>query len=141
MAKDISPVMEGIFEVGPPARLIGAKCPKCNKQFFPAPMVCPSCLGPVNPFRLPTEGKIYSFTVVRTRPPFGLPQPYAVAYIDLAGGGLRIIGLLDPKATETLYIDQAVTLKVGAIGLDRTGQPCLRYFFTPKRERAVHEKG
>ncbi len=141
MVENLEPVMERIFEVGPPTELIGVKCSTCNKKFFPAPMVCPYCLGPLSPVRLSREGKIYSFTIVRTKPPFELPQPYPIGYIDLVGDGLRIIGLLDPQETENLHIDQEVNLIVGPIGVDRTGKPCLRYYFTPKNNKVAHEKG
>ncbi len=87
---------------------------------------------PVKSIRLSTKGTIYSFTVIRTKPPFGLPQPYAVGYVDLEDDNLRIIGLLDPEKISALSVGKPVTLSIAPIGLDRSGQPCLRYFFTTK---------
>jgi len=96
------------------------------------PAVCPHCLEPVKSVRLSKEGTIYSFTVVRIKPPFGLPQPYSVGYIDLKDDNLRIISLLDPEKVDKLSVGAPVALSVAPIGLDRDGQPCLRYFFTTK---------
>ncbi len=132
MNNDLKPVMEGIFEVGPPSRLNGAICPECNKKFFPKPMVCPHCLGEVQNIELSTEGKIYTYSILRTKPPYGLPQPYAVGWVDLEADGLRIFSLLDPDRISDLDFGKRVTLRVGAIGVDNNGQACLRYYFTPK---------
>ena len=35
MNSKLKPMKEGIFEVGPPPKLRGAKCPECNEKFFP----------------------------------------------------------------------------------------------------------
>lgn len=131
MTDKLSLVMEGIVELGSQVKLIGGHCFKCKKKFFPSPMVCPYCIGPIDQVHLSTKGKIYSLTIVRIKPPFGLPEPYGVAYIDLMSDGLRIFSLLDPKRTTSFSIDQAVVLRVGSIGHNRDGKTCLRYFFTP----------
>jgi uncharacterized protein len=132
--ENIKPVLDGIFETGPSPSLLGGYCPVCERKFFPEPAVCPQCLMPVKSVHLSKEGTIYSFTVVRIKPPFGLPQPYAVGYVDLEDDNLRIIGLLDPGKIDELSVGTPVTLSVAPMGLDRCGQPCLRYFFTT-RER------
>jgi uncharacterized OB-fold protein len=87
----------------------------------------------MNPTYLASEGTLYSFAIVRTRPPFGLPEPYAVGYVDLDDCGLRIISLLDPEKTEDLAIGQRVALKVGPLGVNPGGEPCIRYLFSPAR--------
>lgn len=132
MNNELKPVMEGIFQVGPPPRLRGAICPECQQKFFPKPMVCPSCLGELKDIELSSEGKIYTYTVLRTKPPYELPQPYAVGWVDLEADGLRIFSLLDPEGIADLSIGKRVTLRVGAIGVGNDGQPCLRYYFSPK---------
>ncbi len=133
MNQQLKPVMDEIFEKGPPPRLQGGSCPACGRQFFPRPLVCPICLGATSPTYLASEGTLHSFAIVRTRPPFGLPEPYAVGYVDLDDCGLRIISLLDPDKTGELAIDQRVALKVGPLGVNRSGEPCMRYFFSPSR--------
>jgi len=130
--ENIKPILEGIFQTGPFPSLLGGYCPACRRKYFPAPAVCPRCLMTVRSVPLSREGVIYSFTIIRTKPPFGLPQPYAVGYVDLVDDNLRVIGLLDHEKLDRLSVGREVTLSVAPIGLDRSGQPCLRYFFTTK---------
>lgn len=132
MNSELKPVMEGVFETGPSPRLIGALCPKCNEKFFPKPMVCPHCLEEVQETKLSTDGKIYTFAILRKRAPYGLPEPYAGGYVDLEGDGLRIYTLFDPDKVYALKIGMPVTLRVGEVGVNNDGEPCLRYYFTTK---------
>lgn len=132
MNEGLKPILDGIFETYPSPSLLGGYCPECDRKYFPTPTVCPQCLKPVRSVRLSRKGTIYSFTVIRIKPPFGLPQPYAVGYVDLEEDNLRVIGLLDPEKIDMFSVGKPVTLSVAPIGLDRSGQPCLRYFFTTK---------
>jgi uncharacterized OB-fold protein len=132
MANELKPVMEGIFEAGSSPRLIGGICPKCNRKFFPKPIVCPYCLEEPRETKLSTEGKIYTYAVLRTRAPYGLPQPYADGYVDLEEDSLRIHSLFDPEKISDLEIGKPVTLRVGPMGVGNDGEPCLRYYFTTK---------
>ena len=114
--------------------LLAGFCQKCGTRFFPKPKLCPTCLTEVELAELGSCGSIYSYTVVRIKPPLGLPQPYAVGYIDI--GGLRIFSLLDPDRVEELHIGQHVRLAVRQLGVDGLGKPCLRPYFTPGSEEA-----
>ena len=135
IANNIPPVAPGVFTLPPydhdSPRLIGGSCPVCKRKYFPRPRYCRACLGPVEECDLGYEGTIYTFTVVRTKPPFGLPQPYSAGYIDLAGSGLRIYCLLDQAAIDQLRIGLPVRLAVGVMGHDGKGSPRLRPYFTP----------
>jgi len=111
--------------------LIGGRCPACGRWYFPQPDLCRHCQAALERASLGSRGEIYSNTVVRTKPPLGLPRPYAVGYIDLAEQPLRIFMLLDPSATDTLRIGQQVELAVGPLGVNRERVPCLRPFFRP----------
>lgn len=124
--------MEGVFDPGPPPRLLGGFCPECQKKYFPKPLVCPNCLEQVNNAELSSMGVLYSYTVVRVKPPFGLPQPYAVGYVDLEADGLRVFGLLDPDKIDLLAPGQSLVLKVAPVGVNARGETCLRYYFTPR---------
>ena len=110
--------------------LIGGHCPACGRDFFPLPRYCPQCLGPVQERSLGGDGVIHSYTVVRARPPLGLPHPYAVGFIDLADSGLRVFGLLNPDDIERLAMGRRVGLKTGPLGVDNQGEPCTRPFFS-----------
>ena len=133
---DIPPVAPGIFTLPPydqaPPKLLGGLCPVCNRYYFPRPKYCRVCLDAVEETTLGSEGTIYSYTVIRRKPPLGLPDPYSVGYIDLVETGLRIFCLLDPKAIDELRIGLPVKLAVGPLGHDGRGAPRLRPYFTPQ---------
>ena len=116
---------------GNPPTLIGGRCPQCGKWFFPKPEFCSKCLHDVDEVSLGSSGSIYSSTIVRTKPPLGLPQPYGIAYVDLDGCGLRVFCLLDPQRLDQCSIGTTVRLEVAPMGVDLLGKPCLRPYFTP----------
>jgi len=132
---EIQPVARGVFSLPPydrrPPWLLGGWCPACNEYYFPRPPYCRSCLGPVQEVSLGSRGTIYSFTVIRTKAPFGLPTPYSVGYIDLTEKPLRVFCMLDPGAVDRLRVGQTVRLAVEPLGQNAQGEPCLRPFFTP----------
>jgi len=130
MNEKLKPVMDGIFESGPSPRLLGAMCPTCRQKFFPRRVVCPYCLDELEDIKLSSVGKIYTFSVLRTKAPYGLPQPYAGGYVDLEDDGLRIYTLFDPEKISDLDFGKRVTLRVGPLGVNNDGEPCLRYYFT-----------
>jgi uncharacterized OB-fold protein len=117
-------------ENGTGPKLVGGYCKKCRRYFFPKPKFCRKCFSDVEEINLDSVGTLYSFTVVRTKPPFGLPEPYAVGYVDLDQCGLRIFALLDPLQVEDLAIGRSLKLMVGQIGQNIDGQDCLRPYFT-----------
>ncbi len=124
------PVAESIFAPSKDGfELVGAWCEDCDKYFFPTREHCSSCHGHTVQTGLGSHGTVYSFTIVRTKPPFGLSQPYGVAYIDLEACSLRVFGLLDPQQLEKIHIGAPVRLLVGPMGVNNADQPCLRPFF------------
>ncbi len=133
------PMLPGIFTLPPygekPPMLLGGYCAHCDATFFPKPRYCPRCLATPELREIGNAGLIHSFTLVRTKPPMGLPQPYGVGYVDLeadeAGPGLRVFCLFDPDFVDQLEIGAAVTLQVGPMGHDGRGEPRLRPFFKP----------
>jgi len=132
---DIPPIAPGIFRLpkrpGEPPQLLGGYCPACKAHLFPKPPMCPDCFGEVDEADLGSEAVIYSFTVIHTKPPLGLPQPYAVGYVDMCKTGLRLFFLLDPARIDDLRIGSAVRLLVACLGHDSHGEPRLRPYFTP----------
>lgn len=133
----LKPVLPDLFSLGrgdenTPA-LLGGFCPDCNRHFFPRPKYCPNCLNEVDQVPLKSDGAIYSYTFVRIKPPLGLPSPYSVVYVDLSEINLRVFGLFDPEAADDLRIGLEVELAVGPLGVDSSGQSCLRPYFTPRK--------
>lgn len=111
--------------------LVGSRCPDCGAWAFPALARCPHCQGRPRAARVGTAGSLYTYTVVRTRAPFGLPEPYAVGYVDLDESGLRVFGLIDPQAAEALEVGQRMEIGLRPLGQDGQGRPCQRPFFLP----------
>jgi len=133
----IPPVVSGVFTLPPYDKtaptMLGGLCKVCGRYYFPKPVYCRTCLEQVELTSVGSEGSIYSYTVIRTKPPLGLPQPYAVGYIDLEETRLRIFCLLDPTAIDQLQVGLPVSLRVGPLGHDGTGASCLRPYFSPRR--------
>jgi uncharacterized OB-fold protein len=134
MIEALPPLLPDLFESlgtgGKRFGLIGGFCPQCRQYFFPLIEQCSSCRNPLTRKVVGENGSIYSYTVVCMKAPFGLPEPYAVAYIDLMETPLRIFGLIDPDDTESLDVGAAVQLSVKAIGVDAAGRQCLRPVFS-----------
>lgn len=140
---DLPPVMPGLFAWPPDRterpRLLGGYCPACGRHFFPRPHYCPGCLGRVESSEVGVTGVIYSHTVVRVKAPLGLPEPYAVGYVDLDQTGLRVFSLFDPEAIPRLRVGLAVVLTVTPLGQNLFGSPCLRPVFTPIEKEPTGE--
>ncbi|MBM5812566.1 MAG: DNA-binding protein [Gammaproteobacteria bacterium] len=131
MTAELPPFVPGVFQAGASGPvLLGSRCGSCQQHFFPACELCPDCLSATSTAELGAHGRIYSHTVVRTKPPLGLPAPYAVGYVDLDDCGLRVFALLDPALVGRLQIGLPVRLAVAPLGTDQHGQPCLRPYFT-----------
>jgi uncharacterized OB-fold protein len=133
----IPPMTPGVFsrstpEGGPP-QLLGGYCGGCDRYFFPRPRYCRKCLEPADETEIGSTGKIHSFTVVRTKPPLGLPRPYSVGYIDLDDTGLRIFCLLDSEQIDEFQVGSEVCLAVAPLGHDGKGEARLRPYFTLRK--------
>lgn len=117
--------------------LVGGWCPACRRHAYPRVARCSACHAALERAVVGRRGRVYSYTVVRTRAPFALPEPYAVGYVDLAESGLRVFALLDPARIDALRIGLPVRLDLQALGVDAAGQPCLRPVFGPDDEVAA----
>lgn len=129
----LPPVAVDLFAAGEDGKygLVGGCCPTCQRDFYPRLDFCPGCLQPAQRTILGGSGRIYSFTVIRTRPPYQLPEPYAVGYIDLEESGLRVFGLFVPQVPERLQIGMPVEMTVIPLGVDNEGKACRRPVFLP----------
>lgn len=129
----LPPIVPDLFEEleGRPGHhaLVGGHCAHCDRHFFPLQHQCSACFRPLQRRVFGERGHIYSFTVVRTKAPFSLPEPYAVGYVDLADVRLRVFALLDPTAIDQLTVGAPVILKTLPLGVDGAGTPCVRPVF------------
>lgn len=127
----LAPFAPGIFRgSGEGARLIGSRRGAETRPHFPALERCGDD-SEWEEVELPAKGTLYSYTVVRVKPPVGLPTPYAVGYVDLDGIGLCIFALLDPSAVDDYRIGMRVRLTSGPLGVDLDGVACERPYFRP----------
>lgn len=69
-------------------RLEANQCTKCGKIFFPPRLICSKCKSrEFGTVKLPEEGKIFSFTIIRTSSSeFREYSPFAIAIIELDNG-------------------------------------------------------
>ncbi len=83
-------------------RLIGGLCKDCGKRFYPPRPACPACGSEnVEQVKLPEEGRLLYFTVIRSPPRDFGPQPYIVGIVELKDG-TRIITQIVDAAPESL---------------------------------------
>lgn len=70
-------------------RLEASKCINCGQIHFPPRLVCGNCSSQKSEIiRLSNEGKIVTWTVIHTTAPqFKKCTPYALAIVELDGGG------------------------------------------------------
>jgi len=104
------------FSVAPPA-LLGGRCSACGTTRFPWRDICPACQSrEVAEVPLPVTGTIYTFTIVRNKPPGYLGEvPYAFGFVDL-DIGLRVISTLVADDLEALAIGDRVEFDLLMVG-------------------------
>jgi uncharacterized OB-fold protein len=99
-----------VFSADPPT-LLGSSCRQCARKAFPPREVCPGCgaISDAEPAPLATEGRIYSFTVVR-QAPAGLRTPYVLGYVDLPADEVRVLSRIEGLPAERVEIGLPVRL-------------------------------
>jgi uncharacterized protein len=98
------------------AHLVGARCEACGTHTFPAQSACPRCGAGTAEVALPRSGRLWSWTVQRTRPksPYRGPDeftPFAVGYVDV--GPVRVEARLERSPVEAWQIGDPVQLVAG----------------------------
>ncbi|HDJ89811.1 MAG TPA: Zn-ribbon domain-containing OB-fold protein [Thermoprotei archaeon] len=83
-------------------RLIGSKCKRCGKIFYPPRKVCLKCGSrELEEVFLARRGKVLSYTVIRSPPTSFIPyKPYIVALIQLDDGTKIFSQLTDVEPEE-----------------------------------------
>lgn len=111
------------------ACLIGSLCGDCGTHVFPPVPVCPECMSEnVGDSDLPTEGTLYSWSVVHVAPK-GWNVPYIAGYVDLANA-VRVFAHITGTDADKLSMDMPVSLTTAVLG-DTDGVPVESYAFTP----------
>jgi benzoylsuccinyl-CoA thiolase BbsA subunit len=105
--------------------LLGFKCEKCSKIWFPKVERCPSCWNNImHQIPLSRVGKLYSYSVIHIGQK-GIKTPYVIGYVDLPEN-IRIFAQIDIDPKE-LKIDMDVEMTVGLIRVIE--KPVLSYKF------------
>jgi len=114
-------------------RLLGTRCDRCGRVYFPARRNCPRCLDDRGTKQVPlsAEGTLQSFSIASVAPP-GFPVPHAQGYIDLSDDGPRIFSLLtDYGDGSGLKVGCAMALKIAQVGKDKEDRVIAGYRFRP----------
>ncbi len=138
--QDWVPVQAGLFDYPVPKGqqpvLLGNRCKRCGKTFFPKRILCTICYdhGELEDTGLDRRGVIYASTVVHIDSPAGINAPYAYGYVDLPGNQLRIFALFTGADPTSFRPGQEVELVIEPIGQGREGNRVIGYKFRPKSE-------
>ncbi|MCC7167694.1 MAG: OB-fold domain-containing protein, partial [Rhodospirillales bacterium] len=115
----------------PDLMVIASRDPATDEPVFPPRPYGGDTLAELERMEFAGKGRIYAFTVIRVKPPYGLPAPYAVGYVDLDQAPLRLFGLFAPERVDRLAVGLPVVLRARALGFDNLERPCLRPVFEP----------
>lgn len=88
--KEIIPCVENLFSLpighSETGHLIGSRCKKCEKVFFPKCFVCLNCLerGEMEEVPLSRKGKLYCYTIVHQKVPGSMIEaPFIPIIVEL----------------------------------------------------------
>jgi len=135
------PIMEGLFTwPSKEPRLIGNKCKKCGKSFFPVTFRCPdpSCMGDeMEEIHLSPRGKLWSYTIeyYPLPPPYQIPKegfkPFGIGQVEFPEQ-IRVAGIIigcDPE--KDLKIDMDMELVIDKLYDDDEGNDVMGWKFRP----------
>lgn len=91
-----------ITEIGKNNRIMGVKCPKCNKVFVPPRMICTECFEKMEEWvEVGKRGTVVGFTTISHSTavmPLEPPYSYAIIRLDDADTDfVHLINVGDPK--------------------------------------------
>ena len=95
-----------LIELRDNKRIMGIKCPTCNKVYMPPRSACPVCLSKMEDWvELSGEGALVTYTVVYYREEYQPVEPpiiFGIIQLDGADTGLcHLISEIDPENVKT----------------------------------------
>jgi uncharacterized protein len=114
-------------------RLEAGKCKVCEKICFPPRSKCPKCGNTTfDLMRLPGDGVVRTFTVIRVAPSqFSEQVPYAIGIVEL-DSGVKITAQIVDCPLEKIHIGQKVKVEFRRIQADGSaGILCYGYKCVP----------
>ena len=99
-----------ITEIGKSNKILGVKCPKCNKVHVPPKMICHECFEKMDEWvEVQNQGIIKGFTVVtHSTPIMPLEPPFAYGIIKLDGADTDFVHIIKESDPEKLRIGMKV---------------------------------
>jgi uncharacterized protein len=119
-------------------RLRGSKCNHCGVAFLGKLVACENCQSTnITEYPLPRYGKLYSYTVVRQKPPGGFRgptdpfEPFPVGQVEMEDGVLFLSRLARVKF-EDLKIGMDLEMVVEPLYVDENGNEVMMFAFQPR---------
>ncbi len=131
------PIKEGILtsplSMIQDVRLAGTRCRSCGESFLGKRSVCENCSSEsMEEIRFGNRGKLYSYTVIRHRPPgdYKGPDPFVPFGLGLVElpEGIRVLSRLDGDI-DTLKIGMELELEVYKLYEDAEGDEVMAFHF------------
>lgn len=117
-------------------RLKGKRCRSCGQAFLGEMLVCDKCQSQdLEDIVLSDRGKLYTYTVLRNRPPgdYKGPDPFvpfALAMVELPEG-VRVLSPLTGCDVEDLKVGTDLELVIEKLYEDEEGNEVIAYKFKP----------
>jgi len=135
------PVKDGLLTVPlsplEQVRLVGSKCPACREVTLGTISNCPNCAGSgLNPIPLANKGTLWTYTVIRNRPPgdFRGPEPFVPfgeGLVELPDG-IRVLSPLGGDV-EKLAIGMEMSFEAHKLYQNPDGVDVIAFRFVPSR--------
>jgi len=120
-------------------RLLGRQCRACGEVFFGDTAACWQCGSrDMEQTFLSQEGVLYSYTIIRNRPPGDYKgrddpfEPFAVGLVELPEG-IAILAPIAGCGFEDLKINMSLLLSIEEFYEDEQGRSVLSYKFRPRK--------
>jgi uncharacterized OB-fold protein len=119
-------------------RLMGSRCCACGEVIFGKGITCQQCQGEdMQDIVLSPYGKLYSYTIIRNKPPGDYKgpepfEPFPVGLVELPEG-IRILAPLTGCRIEELKNGMELELSIEEFYEDEDGRKVLIFRFKPRR--------
>lgn len=133
------PIREGLFTtpISPPdqVRLLGSQCQSCGEVSLGKRSTCPSCgSNQVTEAPLSPRGKLWTYTVIRHRPPGEYKGadpfvPFGIGLVELPEG-IRVLSLIECEI-DKLKIGMELQLEVFKLFDNEGGNEVIAFRFRP----------
>jgi uncharacterized protein len=121
--------------------LMGSRCSECGEVFFGKVAACQQCQSEkIQSVPLGKTGTLYSYTIVRNRPPgdYKGPDnpfvPFPVGLVELPDG-VRVMSVIDADI-DKLQIGISMDLSIQELYQDEEGNSVITYKFKPQKSES-----